>query len=122
MVDITNDIPINIKEEIVEEEDKTPIEVVLEKPVPAPEPARFPVHPKQPAKKPVIVDKYLEPKENPTKMVSAAIVGLIAVLLASPLFKGLLEKVMPSLASGYMFHLLVFLLAAILFMGTQNLV
>jgi hypothetical protein len=130
LIDITNEVendsdPIQMpsifqvnKEEKKEEveEDKTPI---VEQIPPKPKTQGY-----KPPPRPVIraPEPYRHEKETPSIAVVSAMAGLIAVILASPMFKGLLEKVMPSLATGYMFYLFVFLLATLMFMAGSRLI
>jgi hypothetical protein len=127
LIDITNEMEI-------EEIDSDPIVVAPPPPPPATEEDKTPIVEKIPKKTqgyrppphvqraPSAPEPYRQEKETPSVAVVSAMAGLIAVILASPIFKGLLEKVMPSLASGYMFYLFVFLLATLMFMFGSRLI
>jgi hypothetical protein len=108
------------------EDDSTPIEKVVPKPVvpPAPSPPQVPKQRPPPvqAYKPTPpsvekVDKYQ--KDNKT-VISAAFVGGLVVVLSSPIFKSILEKFVPKFSSGPMSYIIIFLIAAILFTVFQK--
>jgi hypothetical protein len=102
-----------------EEEDKTPIVEVIK---PNPKKTQGYMPPPHVQRAPVKENYKEETDTQPSPAVKAAMVGLIAVILASPMFKSLLEKVLPSLSTGYMFYLFVFMLAAVMFMFGSRLV
>jgi hypothetical protein len=110
------------------EDDSTPIEKVVVKPPPPPPPPRPPVQAykppppqvqKPPPPPPPPPKELYEPKQDNTLM-SAAFVGVLAVILSSPAFKGLMEKMLPKFANGPVSYAIIFVLAAVLFVAFQK--
>lgn len=127
MVD-AKEIPLPIPEPpvmIKVEEDSTPIEKVVPKPVEPPAPPsqpkpRPPVQAYKPAPQPSPPPKVENYKKDNSTVMSAAFVGGLVVVLSSPIFKSIMEKFLPKFSSGPMSYIVIFLISVILYTVFQK--